>query len=266
MISGKARVYLAVVAVIVAAAVPVGALSAGASTASPASTAACGSACTSLAVESTGMVLTVTGSNTVGLAAASTTNQGQDFTPEDLGTVNNDAQSGILSSRLLLLDQVDTVVEYQYAPGGIPSGRCLADGYTTVTQSVPGFVVLNAPNTSVTLSTCGVSPATLWLVDANNPNPVNGDTDLINVGYEAPDEYLAPQLSYNPVATPYADPDVLTVNSSGQVVLAQLSEIGGVVSTAQMWGNLTAPGQSALRANIAKSAAAARAARAAGRL
>ncbi len=46
---------------------------------------------------------------------------------------------------------------------------------------------------------------------------------------------------------------MLTVNGSGKVVLAPLSEIGGVVSATQMWANWASPAQPALRAKVAKS-------------
>ena len=46
---------------------------------------------------------------------------------------------------------------------------------------------------------------------------------------------------------------MLAVNSSGKLVLAFLSEIGGVVSSSQLWADWSAPTQSQLRKAVARS-------------
>lgn len=245
MMPGKARVYLAVVAVI-AAAVAVGVVSAGASTSTSAtaSTTACGSACTSLA-----------------MAAASTANTGQDFALEEGGTVGGAVSDGsnLLPSKLILNYSQGFLVEFQYAPGGVPSGNCMADG--TNAPNTTENDVYYAPNTSITLATCGLTLATLWIVDPNNGINTNGYDDLINAGYAVSDTYSGPEDTDGQTLTsPYADPDVLTVNSSGKVVLAELSEIGGVVSPGQMWFGGPALVQLQAREAAAKSAAARQAA------
>jgi hypothetical protein len=265
MMSNKGRVFLAAVAVIMAAAVPASVLSAGASTSAIASTTACGSACLSLSPDSnTGDYLTVSGSS-VGVAAASTTNPGQDFTMEQDQNVQWAVQEAdLLPAKLMLLYNDSYLVEFQYAPSGKPSGECLADGYSDddTDEELPDEV--NAPNTTVTLATCGLTLATLWLVDQNqNSESANGYVDLINAGYAASYGYLAPESAVDPVTTPYADPYVLTLNSSGDVVLAQLSEIGGVISTGQLWYGGSGLAQEQAQAEAAAKSAAAR--RAAGK-
>jgi hypothetical protein len=255
MMAGKGRVYLAVVAVIVAAAVPVSVLSV---LSAGASTTVCGSACMSLAVQSsTGDYLTVSGSS-VGMATASTTSTSQDFTLEAFGLVQAAADDGVVSARLAWMYGGGTLVEFQYAPGGIPSGNCLADGSTP--PSVTNNVEFYAPNTSVTLTTCGETAATLWIEDPLNGQNTNGYDDLINAGYAVPDTYSGPEDTDGQTLTsPFEDPDVLTLNSSGKVVLAELSEINDVVSPGQMWFGGSALTQQVLKA-AAKSAAARRAA------
>jgi hypothetical protein len=99
----------------------------------------------------------------------------------------------------------------------------------------------------VVMAQCGLTAQSLWIVDASNE--ANGYVDLINAGYEGIYTYLAPSSSQAVIA-PYAEPAVLTVNSSGQVVLAFLSELGGVVSSSQMWAAWSSPAQSELRTAV----------------
>ena len=246
--SKRPRIFLAVAALIVAAIVPATLLytrSAGASTA------ACGSSCTSPSVQSlgTGEVLTASGStagSAVEMAAASTSNSSQDWTVEAEGGVPNAVTAGVLPAKLLMNYSSGTLVEFQYAPAGSPSDECMADSYTS-----GGDDEWNAPNLTVELARCGITAQSLWIIDANNLT--NGYVDLINAGYEAQFSYLADNTGgFNDMTSPFAEPEVLTVNSSDDVVLAPLSEIGGVVSSGQMWTAYTAPDQSALRAQIEK--------------
>jgi len=140
--SKRARIYVAaatVALVLVAATVPGSLLSAGASTT------ACGSACTSPSVQSlgTGEVLAVSSTNVV-MSAASTTNSAEDWTPEQEGVVSNAVSAGVLSAKLDMLYSTDTLVEYQYAPDGVPSDECLANGggrrSRRDTSGVPGVL------------------------------------------------------------------------------------------------------------------------------
>jgi hypothetical protein len=144
----------------------------------------------------------------------------------------------------------DTLLEYQYAPNGVPSGQCLADGDSNA--MVNGYTPpVYLPSLTVVLAECGVTAASLWIVDQTNA--AGGYVDLINAGYESSYTYLASTTSNaDPITSPFAEPAVLTVNSSGKVVLAQLSEIGQVPSPSQMWMGFLSSSQSSLAEKIAK--------------
>jgi hypothetical protein len=206
---------------------------------------------------------------TVALAAANTTSSAQDWAPVAEGIVSNAATAGVLSSRLDMLYSGDALVEYQYAPDGIPSGQCLADGSAQSAVDGEDTFTFNYPSTSVVLGQCGLTAQTLWIVDGNNES--NGYVDLISAGYEsvysygnfAPQPYTSglgvassDQDAQNLVTSPFAEPYVLTVNNSGTVVLATLSDVGSV-SSAQMWSGWSSPDQSDLRTKAAAEAAAA---------
>jgi hypothetical protein len=241
----KTAVSVAVVGAIAAAVLPVSLQSAGASTT------ACGTWCTSPSNQSagTGEVLTVSGSSIV-MAAASTTNSAQDWTAEGEGEVSTAVTAGVLSGKLDMQYSGDTLLEYQYAPNGVPSGQCLADNSNDPTIGNDSSPIYT-PTLTVVLAQCGVTAQSLWIVDQNNE--ANGYVDLINAGYETSYSYLASNSSvFLPLTSPYAEPAVLTVNSSGKVVLAQLSEIGQTASPTQMWENFLAPSQSSLAQKIAK--------------
>jgi hypothetical protein len=240
----KVKGFLVVAALLAAAAVPAGLISADAP--AGASTTACGSSCTSPSVESlgTGQVLEVSGSSVV-MAASSTTNSGEDWTPEFEGDVANAVAAGVLSAKLNMLYSTDQLEELQYAPSGVPSDKCLADSYA---GGLPGqSPPFNLPNLSVVTAPCGITAASLWIVDASNE--ANGYVDLINAGYEAAFSFMAENNNADipAVTSPFAEPAVLTVNSSSQVVLAPLSELGGVVSATQMWAAWSSPAQGAVR-------------------
>jgi hypothetical protein len=273
-------VYVAV-AVIVAAVLPAGLLSADASTSAVASTAACGFACGSPFNElaGSGEVLAVSGSGSsasVVMAAASSTSTAQDWTAqEELGDVDTAVGYGIVSKALDLNYNNDALVEFQYVPGGVPSGQCLADGVTaeTVTtyepESAGGYVsqvtsTAYVPNLSVALAPCGESAQTLWILD--NQGSGNEPCDLINAGYEAVPDYnqwIAPNTPASDYTmTPFAEPAVLTVSVNSktgayQVGLAPLSELGGVVSESQEWAGLSPQVSAALRESAAREKAAA---------
>jgi hypothetical protein len=251
----KARLYLAVAAVVAAGLiVPTGLLSA------DASTTACGSACSSPTSVSSGEELAVSGSGVV-MASASTTNSAEDWTPQNEGTVMAAVSDQIISPRLELQYSSDNVFEFQYAPDGIPSDKCLADGYSN-TSSSTSSVTYGAPSLSVTLAPCGVTAATLWIPDNNGQD--SEPCDLINAGYQAAYSYEYEGDSTTPAdgyASPFAEPAVLTVTTSSSgtstVGLASLSEIGGVVSATQEWTNLSPQLQAALKASAVRAKAAA---------
>jgi hypothetical protein len=238
MMPKRVKVYVATVALVLAALGP--ALLSGSA---GASTAACGAYCTSLSVESlgTGEVLTVSGGN-LEMATASTTSTAQDLTPMFEGDVTDAAEAGVVSSKLEMNYGGDTLVEYQYAPGGVPSDSCVAD---TSQNTIP----TNTPTLSVALEPCGTTAQSLWIVDGTNE--ADGYVDLINAGYETAYSFLAPDsntdTSNTGLTSLFAEPYVLTVSSSGKLALAPLSELGGVVSTSQMWANWSSPDQSEVR-------------------
>jgi hypothetical protein len=244
--SSKTKVCLVAAAVVVAVAVPSSVLSLWAG----ASTTACGSSCTSPYSESlgSGEVLTVSGSSVV-MAAASTTSSAQDWTVQVEGPVSAAVSAGVLSAKLNMLYANDTMVEYEFAPNGVPSDKCLADTMAPTLQ-LGGTVAINAPTLTVVLAQCGITAQSLWILDGPGSN---GFLDLINAGYSTQYNYALPvdAPSAN-LTSPFAEPAVLTVNSNGGVVLAPLNELGGVVSPAQMWANWSAPAQPALRTKVAK--------------
>ena len=243
----KAKVYLVGMAVISVLAVPASLLSADAP--AGASTTACGGSCTSPSVQSvgTGQVLTVSGTS-VTMSAANSTSSTQDWTPEQEGDVANAVAAGVLEPKLNMLYSTDQLVEFQYAPNGVPSDQCLANNWSGTTP-LGGSSNYNVPTLTVVMAQCGITAASLWIVDANNE--ANGYVDLINAGYASSYSYLAENAAtFENLTSPFAEPAVLTVNSSGKVVLAFLSELGGVVSPTQMWSAWSAPAQAALRTAV----------------
>jgi hypothetical protein len=182
------------------------------------------------------------------MSAASSTLSTQDWTPEQEGDVANAVAASVLSPKLNMLYSTDQLVEYQYAPNGVPSDQCLADNFTSTT-SLGGSLQWDTPTLTVVLAQCGVTAASLWIVDANNE--ANGYVDLINAGYAASFSYLAQNsAAFDNLTSPYSEPIVLTVNSSSKLVLAPLSELGAVVSPTQMWAAWSAPALPALRTAV----------------
>jgi hypothetical protein len=244
--SKRAKVCLAIAAVMamVAVGVPAVLVSAGASTSAEASTTACGSSCTSPSVESlgSGEVLTTSGSS-VSMSAASSSNSGQDWTVEAEGNVTAGNDAGIVSSKLMLNYQNSNLVEFQYAPNGVPSNKCLA-------ENLPSSSELLTTTVPVGLLQCGVSTATLWIVDQGNA--LSQYDDLISANGIG--SCVTTTITVCSLTNAFAEPGVLTVSSSGAVSVTPLSEIGGVISPGQAWTAYTAPDQSALRAAIKKSA------------
>lgn len=179
-----------------------------------ASTAACGSACMSPSVQllGTSEVLTVSGSS-VKMETASTTSTTQDWTPELEGPVSAGIGAGVVKAPLGVQYGNDNMYEFQYVPGGDPSDNCLSVSYSAISL-----------DWSVGTSQCGLTADSLWIQDGNG---ANGYVDLISAAY-----YVS-QSSTD--YTPFAEPGVLTASSNGQLSIAPLSELGGVVTPSQNW-------------------------------
>jgi hypothetical protein len=239
-VSKTVTVFTAVMAATAAVLLPVTFLSAGASTT------VCGSSCTSPYNESDGTseVLTVSGSSVV-MATASTTNSAQDWEPEYEDNVSEAVTAGIIPAKAGFLEENASLYEFQYAPDGVPSDKCLADNSSNA--MVDGLDALYyVPTLTVGLSQCGTTAATLWAADFNT-QAAGGYDDLINMGYETSYTFLAPNTQALPLTPQFAEPAVLTVNSSGNLVLAPLSELGGAVSQTQLWGDYLSPAQAELK-------------------
>lgn len=179
------------------------------------------------------------------MSTANTTSSTEDWTPEQEGDVANAVSAGVLSAKVNMLYSTDQLIEFQYAPGGVPSDQCLSDN-----SAVPvGGGQFSVPTLTVVLGQCGVTAASLWIIDANNE--ANGYVDLINAGFAATFSYMAEDIAaFDNMTSTFAEPAVLTVNSSGHVVLAMLNELGGVVSPTQMWAAWSAPAQAFLRTAV----------------
>src|SRR6185437_15441861 len=138
--------------------------------------------------------------------AANTTSSTQDWTPEQDGDVANAVAAGVLAPKLNMLYSTDPLVEFQYAPNGVPSDQCLADNWTG-TNGLGGGAPFNNPTLTVVMAQCGVTAASLWIVDASNE--ANGYVDLINAGYESAYSYLAQNTSTaENLTSPFAEPAV----------------------------------------------------------
>jgi hypothetical protein len=111
-------------------------------------------------------VLAVSASG-VAMSAASTTNSAEDWTPEQDGTVSDAVPAGVVSSKLKMLYSTDQLVEFQYAPNGTPSDKCLAN-----TSAHNGVEV---PTLTVVLVQCGLTAQSLWILDASSES--NGYVD-----------------------------------------------------------------------------------------
>jgi hypothetical protein len=180
---------------------------------------------------------------TVGMAAASTTNTGQDWLTMTDGNAQEFIAADALPAWLNIQDSSYTVLEFEAAPDGTPTGLCLSSwsasevylsrcGVSTdvATASATGNSdTANGVSTSsgTTTSTTTVSCETCWVLDHGNADPSTGYDDLIS------------GTSQN-----FSLPDVLTY-SSGTLSSQMLDEVGGVVSPGQMW-NFTYQEQSSL--------------------
>jgi hypothetical protein len=229
-----------------------------------ASTTTCGSGCTSPSVESLGtskyLEVSSLGSPpseesngtpaTVAMAAASTTNSAEDWTTVSEGTVAAAIGAGIVNAALGFNYGGDQTIELQYAPDGVTSNLCLAEGSPTNQEDVTSeYTTL-----PVTLVQCGTSGGSLWIPDTNNNQETPGYDDLINCGGVVSNTWSTSLSGWSGTATnAYAEPGVLAVTSSSKVVVAALSVVGTGVSQTEMWTAYTAPVTSELRSNAAKS-------------
>jgi hypothetical protein len=206
----------------------------------------------------------------VAMAAASATNAGQDWVAMEEGTVDKFIADQALSQRLDIQYGSDEVVEFEAAPNGVASNLCLAlvSGKATLQQcggatsvqtdtqtgsqtdqgsgtnsgsdSTTDYNGVDASNfsfyqTGASSTSSGSSSSTdtststgtgttitstysgtAWILDAGNTS--SGYLDVISGSDQA-----------------YSDPLVLSAASAGSLTLSSLSEVGGVVSTAQMW-------------------------------
>ena len=158
----------------------------------------------------------------VGMAATSTTNAGQDWLVMDEGQVNAFVSGQALSPRLGIQYGGDDVFEFQAAPNGVPSGLCLANVESSLTDSPALSLSTCGESTTTAPTTAAVSitySETAWIADENNDT--GGFEDLISGNTQA-----------------FSLPSVLTATANGTkytLSLQTLSEINGVVAPSEMW-------------------------------
>jgi hypothetical protein len=183
----------------VAAAALAVAVGSGALAAAPAgaATTQCGSQCTSFYPLSTGTsdVMAVehaSGTNAttgqaVSIAAASSTNQAEDWYLNDEGTVSDFYAAGLISAGMNLHWGNDQVYELDYYPDGVYTGECAG---TTASNG----------SGAVTLQPCGVSASTLWAADTADANGralplINGKDNNFSNPYSLTASSVSAQLS-----------------------------------------------------------------------
>jgi hypothetical protein len=169
-----------------------------------AATAQCGSVCTSFYPLSTGTsdVLAVshpsgtsgTTGQAVTIAAASTTNQGEDWVLEIQGTVSDFYAAGLMSSGMNLHWGSDDVYEIDYAPDETWTGLCLG------TSSANG-------SGAVSLQPCGETAATLWVADTADQNGralplINGNNNNFSAPYSLKASSVGTQLTSSQLSAP----------------------------------------------------------------
>lgn len=174
----------------------------------------------------------------VTLAAASTTNAGQDWVVMLEGPASSGVAAfiadGALSNKLGIQYSTDDVVEVEATPNGLASGQCLAYATTTSGLGIPttgiGLAACGQVSTTVASSVTTTSSPTAWILD--QANSTNGFVDLISGTSQT-----------------FSLPQVLGVAGSGthqSLALQQLNVMGGVVLPTQMWefnyGSMNAAG------------------------
>jgi hypothetical protein len=114
-----------------------------------AATMRCGNGCVTLASQKFGPTdVVAVGSSSAGTLAAFWYSNSEDFYGQPEGTVHDLYRAGVIAKSLNNTYNSDEVYQYEYAPGGTASGKCLA--------ATPG-------STTVTLLSCGASSDTLWV-------------------------------------------------------------------------------------------------------
>ena len=139
------------------------------------------------------------------LDGAGNTNQGEDFTASDEGSVSEFITAEIISPGMDALYGSLQAYEFTYSPYGTSTGECMGVGAT------PGN------GTPVTLQACGVSAKTLWIPEASG----------------AVDSYISGATDSN-----FSDPPVLTDPSPGLPLFTFASEsTNGSPFPNQLWGS-----------------------------
>ena len=179
-----------------------------------AATAACGTSCTTVYPQQTGVldvgavqgVTAQTGTDIILFPAAPTA--AEDFRLLSTGTVAELYDAGIVGPAVGLTWPSDNAYEYEYAPSNIPSGLCM------------GLAVTAGNGTPVTLQPCGVTARTVWIT--LSIDTIGGYQPLING-------------SDTITAAPY----VLTAGPvKGVLTTKQLYLVAGTFARAQMWQNV----------------------------
>lgn len=170
-----------------------------------AATTACGAGCVSFYPISTGTsdVLAVSNPSrspytgeSVTIAAASTTNKGEDWVLDEQDPVSAFYEAGLMSAEMNLHWGSDEAYEIDYAPGGSFTGLCLG---TTASNG----------GGAVTLRPCGVSAATLWVGDTADQDGravplINGNDTNYSYPYSLEAGSVGAQLTSSELL---ADPD-----------------------------------------------------------
>jgi hypothetical protein len=139
----------------------------------------------------------------------------EDFKARAYGPLSVFYQAGLVSAAVEQAWGNDDTYEYQYAPDGTDSGLCL------------GLATAPLPGEPVTLESCGVSVATVWI--ALSADQIGGYQPLVNASTSAiNDPYVL--SSHN-----------ILYRSRGVVLIFlmvnQLSLVDGAFSPSQMWND-----------------------------
>jgi hypothetical protein len=185
-----------------------------------AATVACGSTCISPYTEAFGVdyVLGVyQGSQTTGqpavLSVASNVSNAEDWAYSAEGTVSDFYAASLVSSAVNLHYGSDEAYEFEYAPGGSPSGLCLGVGATA------------GSNSKVGLQVCGASSRTIWIEDGTDYDGTGAP--LINgsdTNFSQP--YV---LTYPAGKSPVSAPNT-------QLITYNLQQTTNGINPSQMWG------------------------------
>jgi hypothetical protein len=209
----------------------------------------------------------------VAMAATSTASPGQDWVVMEEGLVSAFVTYGALSPRLDIQYSGDEVVEFEAAPDGDASDLCLSVVYLTSIALQPCGGATNEQVDSETGSetgtssgsttgtdndyndvqffdnyegayvssstdypddsTSGTDTATTKGTDTTTNSTFSGTAWILDAGNTTSSGYLDVISGTSQV---FSDPNVLTSTSiDGPLETSALSEVGGVVNTAEMW-------------------------------